>query len=468
MAKPTSAQELIERIHSSTSTIRGDNKSQGLDTLLFLNTQYESFPVFLQQESLISSNAKVIFNNLWIWAKTKQTGSTQASLFPGYEYINRATGLSKGTIASCITQLRLQRYITLAQKVRSEKGYSIGNDYILNDEPMGLADTLLIDQEYIDYANDNINHRHQNVSELAKAVVSTIEQHVQLTLNPFESASHLEKIETRQQAAEIIQQRLYPEQFNENESTATHYFGMPIDIYKDATDRVHKVNLAENEGITKVHEVNSGMNFVANNEISPVHKVNSGIEPPESATDVLVHEVNPVVNSVVNPRSSCFYINTTTTESKFTETEQELIYPEFKTANELAICKLHIAKLNQEHQQPILDELSARMSSTKKEPLTNPIGYLSSWLIKNLSEGGIPFTSEGAQLAANRDSPEQGADTNCLALRAKARELSLEAAHLKRMIKFQRSQGSEPMELVKQCEDIEKKFKTLSTQQSCE
>ncbi|NNE63653.1 MAG: hypothetical protein HKN34_06180 [Gammaproteobacteria bacterium] len=461
MEKPTSAQELLERVRSSTSKIRGANKSQGQDTLLFLNTQYESFPVFLQQETLISSNAKVVFNNLWIWAKTKQAGSAQASLFPGYEYINRATGLSKGTIASCITQLRLQRYITLAQKVRSEKGYSIGNDYILNDEPMGLADTLLIDQDYIDYANDNINHRHQNVAELAKAIISTIEQHVQSTVNPFESASHLEKIDTRQQAAEIIQQRLYPEHYNENENTATHYFGMPIDIYKDATHRVHKVNQAENEDVTKVHKVNSGMNCVKNNKINPVHKVNSGIESPASLTDDLVHKVNPVVNAVVNPRSSSFYINTPTTENEFTEQEQELIYPEFKTANELAICKLHIAKLNREHQQSILDELSARMASKKKEPLANPIGYLSSWLIKNLNEGGIPFTSEGAQLAASRDNPERKQNHKKHHLHERIRELEMNARHLERMIGFELEQSREPKELSSQLQSIQNELEEL-------
>ncbi len=422
---------LLDRIRASTTEVRG-HKNRGHDALLFLNTQYETFPVFLQQESLISSNAKIVFNNLWIWAKTKQVGTTPTSLFPDYEYISRATSLGRGTIASCLTQLRLQRYLTLVQRVRSNQGYHVGNDYILNDEPMELSDTLSIDKDYIDFVNTNLYHRHQSVSQLAGLIQSSIESHIIAQENPFRPSTHMEKIETRQQAAQIIHQRIFPDDPNADIDSATHYYGIPIDEYKSAIHQVHKVNAVENVEIDRVHKVNA-------------------VEDPDEDNDIhQVHKVNAVMNSVVNCRSSSSNINTTT-DTEFTDEHPELVYPEFETPNELAICKLHIARLERKHQQLILDELSARMINPKKEKLDNPIGYLTCWLIKTLNEGGIPYTSEGAKLAANRDNPTTNktstGDQNQQELE---RNLHADITTLNRLINFEETLGKKPTELIQQ------------------
>ena len=144
--------ELLERIARSTQKIR-DEKTAGHDALLFLNTQYESFPVVFQQDAMLSPSAKTVYNNPWIWAKTKNTSAIPAILFPCYDYISRATGLERPTIASAITQLRIRRFLTLHNKVRNERGRFVGNEYILNDEPLPIPDTLSLDTEYIAFLN---------------------------------------------------------------------------------------------------------------------------------------------------------------------------------------------------------------------------------------------------------------------------------------------------------------------------
>ena len=382
--------ELDKKIQSSTKAVRGNTKV-GHDALLFLNTRYESFPVTIQQESLLSSNAKSVYNNLWLWAKKKESSSVPASLFPGYEWITLATGIKRGTIASCMTQLRLQRYITLHQKVRKENGQFVGNDYILNDEPMSLSDTLSLDKDYINFVKTNmVYHRHKRVQYLAVTIFQSLTHHIQNSDDPFRPSTHLEKIDARQQANQLIQERLYPEDINPELPHPEHYFGIPVQDYKDMVNKLHKENSVENNLVHEVNSVESNhvhkMNSVEN---SQVHKVNE----IESLIEQQVHKVNEEVNEEVNGCSSGFIYNTTTEDTKLTSTDKTLVYPEFESRNEKIICELHIAKLPEEVQQIMLDELAGRMADTKQAKLANNIAYLKGWLIKEYNEGRTPFTS---------------------------------------------------------------------------
>lgn len=436
--------ELDNRIKASTKQIRGDSKA-GHDALLFLNTRYESFPVAIQQETLISSNAKSVYNNLWIWAKTKQASSIPASLFPGYDWINRATGLERATIASSLTQLRLQRYLTLHQKVRKENGRFVGNDYILNDEPMSMSDTLSLDNEYVTFVQQSLKHRHQRVEHLAQMAFISINHHIQRSDDPFRPASQMEKVEARQQANQIIQQRLFPEESRPGLPEPEHYYGIPIEDYRAMVDRVHKVNSEENSEIAQVHKVNAVMNTANSDTDNRVHKVNAA----ETSSDQPVHKVNAAVNLEVNGCSSSFLYNTTTTETEFTLEPEELVYPEFDSPNELAICQLHIAKLNPQFRQPILDELAGRMTNKHLAKLENPIGYLKGWLIKQLEEGHIPLTSRSSQQAATRD-PQRPAVKPDRNSRQLLRDLQSEIQHLNRMIDFESRQGQTSPSLIQQ------------------
>ncbi len=461
MTKQTeSNRKLLDRIQASSRKVRGE-AGTGHDTLLFLNTQYETFPVILQQETLISSNAKTVYNNLWIWAKSAKQTSLQASLFPGYDYIMRATGLSRGTVGSSLAQLRLQRYLTLHQKIRNDQGMFVGNDYILNDEPMGLSDTLALDNDYVEFVEECKTYRHQRVQHLANLMSASIKEHIESEDNPFRPATHMEKIEARQQAAQIIQTRLFPEDTNPEQPEPQHYFGIPIKEYNAIINQVHKVNSDESDEIDQVHKVNSVVNSGKNPKTSQVHNVNAG----ETLTEVQVHNVNAEVNLEVNSCSSGFINNTTTTvEGEFTE----LVYPSFETPNELHICKLLMAKVKPEYQQAILDELSARMSSSSKhhQKLDNPIGYLKGWLIKKLDEGELPLTSLGAKLAAKRANSHNEPTVDVKEIQGQVAALVQDIRHLDMMIEFQTKLGQEPYDLIEQRDVKQAEIAELETRRA--
>ena len=464
--------ELEKTIQASTKAVRGKSKI-GHDALLFLNTRYESFPVSIQHDPLISSNAKSVYNNLWIWAKTKQSNALATSLFPDYKWIMRAASISRGTLAACMTQLRLQRYITLYQKVRNENNQFVGNDYILNDEPVPISDTLSLDKDYIPYVKSHLKrlHRHQHVQMLAISAMKSIEQHVRNSDDPFSLQTQIERIETRQQANQIIQQRLFPEEVNPDLPQPKHYYGIPIEEYEALVSRVHKVNLEGaglvhkvNEDQNQVHKVNADMNMAQKNQ---AQKVNSA----QSLTDQAVHKVNADMNVEVNCSSSSYLYNTTTTDkAEFTFNDNDyqhsevLIFPEFEFPNEKISCELCVLTLPREHQQPMLDELAGRMADKTKDKVRNPVTYLKR-LIQIHQNGDMTFTSYSAQQAAFRDprvSTHKQPDKN---QQLSIRELKSEIQHLDRLIQFGISQGQEQHLLIDQRDDKQKQLDELTLQQ---
>ncbi len=441
--------DLKRHISTSTRAVRGETKA-GYDTLLFLNTRYESFPVGIQHEALLSPTAKTVYNNLWIWAKTKQSSALSTSLFPEYEWIMRAAGISRGSVASSLAQLRLMRYITLHQKVRNENHQFVGNDYILNDEPMSISDNMEIDVDYVQFVSDcATKHRHKRVQHLAHTVLNALDAHIDKRDDPHRPQSHIEKVAARQQAALIIQQRLFPEDVPPDSPQPTEYYGIPIEDYEAAMTQVHNVNAAED--ISQVHNVNAGKSC-------QVHKVNAAPKKPrvhkvnaaQTASDQQVHNVNADMNAEVNPSSSRTIYNkpTTTEPTEFTEPMESpqagglaeaLVFPPFKYPSDKNLCSLTLAKLPQEYQQPMLDELAGRLEDTTLEPVRNTVGYLQKMVNRFLNDD-FTFTSYSSIQAAKR-SPEQATRKPPRDIQLEIRDLQSEISHLNRLIEFNQSQG---------------------------
>ena len=437
MSKPTDTEpsQLHQWVEQSTRAVRGENNF-GNDALLLPNVRYGSYPLILQQETLLSSNAKIVYNNIWTYAQDQRGGATSACLFPTHDYLRRVTGLANGTITSCLVQLRLKRYITQAGKLYREDGRYVGNDYILNDEPMELGDTLNLDHEFFAFVEKSINaNESTSVIRLARLIQRSLTDYIETHDDPFKPATAFEKMQTRNQAAQLIHHRVFDEPIPEDQKP-THYFGIPIDEYKKTLSDIEKSSRKTSNDQAQI--------------LYPVTNRHPN-QPNDQAQNLY---------PVMGCSSSGSYIKTTTTNSESNENQNNdldnLIYPEFETPNELCICKLHIARLPMEQRQPTLDELSARMANPSKKPLDNPISYLKSWLIKQLELGEIPFTSEGSKLAARRDNPElfdrKNAVNDELVLRASVQELQMDIKHLDGMIEtMKKTCGEEEFtELIKQ------------------
>jgi len=443
---------LKQRIRRSSASLRDRHGQQARDSLLFLNTQYESFPVAVQTEHGLSPAARVVFNNLWLWAKRQNAGSV-AGLFPDYDWIMRACSMSRGSVASAITQLRLMRFVTLHQKIRNEQGVFVGNDFILNDEPMALGDTLLLDGSYAEFVIDALKHRHKRVRSLAELAWTALEHHINTADDPFRPQSQIERMEARQQASAFVQQRLHPELAGDQPEPPDEYYGIPIDAYRrmiertldDAADddqsQVHKVNLEVNAAENhQVHKVNSV------SKPNQVHKVNAAETAPDQQIEKLSTvnlEVNAGMNLGVNSCSSSNIYKTTTTdtEPEFTKDESDdlsdLEFPEFRYPNERTLCEPIIRSLPPEHRQAMLDELAGRMSNTR-DPLRNTVAWLKR-VVERFHAGNFTFTSHSLERAEARQKKAGGGMERPTDYRQQIQELHGEIEHLNRLIEFQRS-----------------------------
>lgn len=476
---------LKDRIKASSAAARGE-RNTGYDTLLFLNTRYESLPTSVQHEQTLSPAAKTVFNNLWIFAKNAGAGAS-STLFPDYDWLMRACSMSRGSVASSMTQLRLMRFITLHQKLRNEHHQFVGNDYILNDEPMAMADTLLLDADFVEFVRKARNHRHKRVCQLAKMTWASLNQHLE-SPDLLRPQTQIEKIEARQQAQMIIQKRLFPELVDENSPQPESYYGIPVEAYEAALKRVSQ--LPDEEDPPRVHKVNAALESrVHNVNAAPkpqVHNVNSGLEEGQvhfvnagkTASELQVHnvnsEVNADMNAEVNSSSSSIYKTTTTTDTEFTEETAQatgaiadnLVFPEFEFPNERQLIEMLLAKLPMEHQQAMLDELAGRMEDSNMEPIRNVVMFFRS-MIRKFNDGSFNFTSYSSRKARERNQPAAQDKASGQDRLIRMRELQSEVTSLNRLIEMNASGSAEDRQaLIQQRDQLQQELDELTMQQA--
>ena len=115
-------------------------------------------------------------------------------------------------------------------------------------------------------------HRHLRVRSLAEVESEAINQYIHNSDDPLRPATHIEKMEARQQANLAIQNRLYPDEVDPESPAPTEFFGTPIDHYNKAAHQVNKVNMDESSENDQVNNVNSVEDHHDNHQ---VNKVNS-------------------------------------------------------------------------------------------------------------------------------------------------------------------------------------------------
>lgn len=122
--------------------------------------------------------------------------------FPTYEQLRPYLAsspfkqASKESIAKALTALRMTRWLSLGGKVRDNiTGQMKGNIYLLHDEPVSIAEAMLLDGQYLELIGTSICHANRSIQELAAHVLE------ELAADPYsrENAlpTHLEKIQQR-------------------------------------------------------------------------------------------------------------------------------------------------------------------------------------------------------------------------------------------------------------------------------
>ena len=325
------------------------------DALLFLGNWHDAMPRLIFQDPVLQP----VDTRVWGVIKIAATG-TGPTAFPTYKHIAKTANVgSEATVARSMAILRATRWLTLCRRVRDRQGRFRGNVYALHDEPLPLVDTLHLDQEYVQFLEQCLQHAHARVREVAEAVLGTIEDDVAAGRVVTEPVNPMG-------------QRLESQHTLHGPDEAQGYF------FSLSAHRLQKLK----------------------SELDPV--------PLQNLKPV------PLQNMKSERSSSCYLNETTTTTSNTKSSEQEssetpadstrsLILPDALKPDERLLARMYVKNAPAALRQDVLDELAGRLRATKSkgEPIGNPVGYLAQ-LCKAASAGTFKLTSLGLQVQQAR------------------------------------------------------------------
>ncbi|MFA0921805.1 STY4528 family pathogenicity island replication protein [Pseudomonas tremae] len=137
--------------------------------VVFSGNPHETVPRGL----LLDDRLSPLERNVWQVFRLLINGDG-VTAFPSYEklrpYLGSLPGksASKETVAKALTVLRLTRWLSLGQRVRdSVSGRVQGNVYILHDEPVGCAEAMEIDHNYMQLVGQALEHANKAVRLVA-------------------------------------------------------------------------------------------------------------------------------------------------------------------------------------------------------------------------------------------------------------------------------------------------------------
>ncbi|MDZ7840838.1 MAG: STY4528 family pathogenicity island replication protein [Gammaproteobacteria bacterium] len=302
------------------------------DSLLFLGNWHDAMPRLIFQDPVLQP----VDTRIWGVIKIAAAGSGPTA-FPTYKQIARTANVgSEATVARAMAILRATRWLTLCRRVRDGQGRFRGNVYALHDEPLPLADTIHLDQAYLQFLHQCLKHAHAQVRKVATAVLGTTEDDVQAGRTVTKPGNPLDR-------------RLSSVQALQDDAPASRFFSV-------SAHRLQKLK----------------------SEPEPLHEVKS-VGPQN-------------LKCVRSTSSSCSLNKTTTTtttpgaasekrESNETAAEDPttaLIFPDNLNADEHGLARMYLRHAPGPLRQDILDEFAGRLRSADKQgaPIRNPVGYL--------------------------------------------------------------------------------------------
>ncbi|WP_419852293.1 STY4528 family pathogenicity island replication protein [Actinobacillus pleuropneumoniae] len=161
--------KLLEKANQK--TVAENNLFQGL---LFVGNKHETVPLRLLTDKYLTPRAKTAWQLIKLNAY-----QFQGTAFPSYDELalwlsDRAfqgKKLSRKIVSQTLLLLRLTRWLTLCETIRSETGQILGNVYIMNDEPLSVSDCVQLNDDYLRLLEKSAKHKDPLVQEIATAII---------------------------------------------------------------------------------------------------------------------------------------------------------------------------------------------------------------------------------------------------------------------------------------------------------
>lgn len=341
--------------------------------LLFVGNRHETVPVRLLLDKYLTSRAKTAWQLIKLHSMQFKGG-----MFPSYDTLAlwlsdrsyQQKPISRKVVSQTVMLLRLTRWLTLCETVRNSHGQILGNVYVMNDEPFSIADSLVINDDYLRFVEKMAKHRDPILRDVALSIVDEV---VQSSDTVWHLVSHIEIIRERylafveQQTPESVSASLPSNLAQAIEKTQQKLLSSNRELSKEEMELSQKTN---NLPSSKMELSNNSLS--SNRELS--HQIND---------KSLILGLVPLGNSVETQYST----STINTQYSTSTERTEFIYSQLGQFKLSALEKQSIAnemmKLDQETLQAVIFEAIQRIQDGK---VLKPAGYLFN-LVKRANSG---------------------------------------------------------------------------------
>ncbi|PJG81922.1 STY4528 family pathogenicity island replication protein [Caviibacterium pharyngocola] len=268
------------------------NQTKFENGLLFFGNQHETVPTRLLHDIYLTPRAKFA----WQLIKSKAR-EFQGGLFPSYEVLGKLlsdkpysnTVLSRKVVTQTLLLLRLTRWLTLCETVRSHQGYVIGNIYLLHDEPMPIIETVQLNEDYLGLLEKSSQHK----DPVVRGVATHIIDNLLADKTQWHYVSHIDWLKARYQS---YQQRIDKPQANMSEESA---------YLVQVQENLLSSNMELGQNIDNILSSNMELRQKMNNSLSSNMELRDNKE-----NNPLISKAVPKWNSGVQYSTSNIYTNT--------------------------------------------------------------------------------------------------------------------------------------------------------------
>lgn len=316
-------------------------------SLLYVGNRHETVPIRLLTDPYLTARAKML------WQLIKLNATTfKGSLFPSYEqlgiwlsdraYANKT--VSRKIISQTLLLLRLTRWLTLCETVRNEKGQILGNVYIMNDEPISVADSIYLNDDYLHLVEKTTKHHDPVLRDVANAIIDEITHHTEL----WHVTSHID----------IIRERHYQQQ---------HAFSVTPTISTDLPEHLAQaVNKTTEKLLTPSSQMELGKNTL--NILSSQMELSQ--KPLSSNRELsMQNDANSLILDLVPLNNK----NSTSTNTNLSKYSTSLLDNLKLTISEKNSIYAVLQQLDQSMIEAVLFEAEHRIAAGD---IKNPVGYL--------------------------------------------------------------------------------------------
>jgi len=417
--------------------------------LMHLGNEHIALPSFLLADPVLEMVDKGIYSTIRLLTPKSINNGNFA--YPTYDKICKVANVgSHATVARALAILRITRWLT-SKQVTSNAGI-VANVYITHDQPLDIVDMETIDDGYMEYVTECLNHNHNRVCQVAQTILTQYENDMLSGKDLSQPVHHLES---------IVDANGYL-----NGDQQTSYFGLSNDAIEHLRNTRYKKDPSSN------FEEHNNSGSLKIEEHSPKTTTSNIKERHNKPSSINEEHFSLGSSNIEEPSSSCSSLNITTTTKKQTfyisvnpdESLKQLIKERFNTLKpeqHYRIGRL-LMRINLEDRESMVYEVSNRIQYGNKS-IPNPVGYIGR-LCGLLKSGEYPFSDFCSREYQQHQVPHQKQLSPEKQYQSKLaninNELSSTWAELKSLEKMQ---SSNPNEVIgKSLERTKKRLQELS------